>query len=158
MPDDLGASPTLYERDILAWSRQQASALRTRGAGGNALDYDNLAEEIEDVGKSQLQACESQLENIIKHLLKIEYVRSPETIPHWQAELREFRRQLGRRLTGTIANEMRPRLHETFAEVAGDLQIAKLISTEDAVEGVLREPYSWEEALDKDFYPEPRYD
>src|SRR5215470_15760572 len=43
----------LYEDDILLWSEQQAELLRRRAA--NDLDWANLAEEIEDVGKSQLR-------------------------------------------------------------------------------------------------------
>lgn len=44
-------SVSLYERDIVAWSEQQASLLR---AGRLAeLDIANIAEEIEDLGKSE---------------------------------------------------------------------------------------------------------
>jgi hypothetical protein len=48
---------TLYDADILPWSEQQAELLRQRSA--NALDWDNLAEEIKDVGLSQLHAVMS---------------------------------------------------------------------------------------------------
>lgn len=43
---------TLYQRDLLAWSRQQAEALRTaaRTSSNQLLDWENLAEEIEDLG------------------------------------------------------------------------------------------------------------
>jgi len=42
---------TLYEDDIIAWSKPQAALLR-RGEWSQ-LDIDNIAEEIEDVGKSE---------------------------------------------------------------------------------------------------------
>ena len=50
-------TPDLYDTDILIWSEEQAEFLRRRAA--NALDWDNLAEEIADVGLSQLHAVMS---------------------------------------------------------------------------------------------------
>ena len=41
----------LYEDDILLWSEHQAEALRRRAA--NEIDWENVAEEIEAVGRSQ---------------------------------------------------------------------------------------------------------
>jgi hypothetical protein len=54
MPQD-----DLYEEDYFAWTRAQAEALRARGRGANALDYDHLAEELDALGNEQLAACES---------------------------------------------------------------------------------------------------
>jgi len=54
MPDDL------YDRDIVAWATMQSDRLR-RVAGGervNDLDWDNVIEEIESLGRSQVQAVE----------------------------------------------------------------------------------------------------
>ena len=41
----------LYERDFYSWSMQQADALKSRDF--NAVDWDNVIEEIEDLGKTQ---------------------------------------------------------------------------------------------------------
>ncbi|MBV9250584.1 MAG: DUF29 domain-containing protein [Acetobacteraceae bacterium] len=60
----------LYDADVLLWSEQQAELLRRRAA--NALDWENLAEEIEDVGRSQLNAVESLLTQALLHYLKAE--------------------------------------------------------------------------------------
>ena len=67
MPDGL------YERDVLAWSQHQADLLRRLGRGErvNDVDWANIAEEIEDVGLSELHAVESFLNLIIVHLLKL---------------------------------------------------------------------------------------
>jgi hypothetical protein len=51
-----------YDTDILAWSEQQASVLRglrSRGDLPNELDLEHVAEEIEDVGRSELNAAQS---------------------------------------------------------------------------------------------------
>ena len=56
---------SIYEKDFLAWTEQQAVLLRRREAGHlvNDLDVDwaNLAEEIESMGASQRSACRSRL-------------------------------------------------------------------------------------------------
>ena len=40
---------TLYDDDVVAWAEQQAALIRTRQ--WPLVDVDNIAEEIEDVGK-----------------------------------------------------------------------------------------------------------
>src|SRR5215210_7847095 len=64
---------SLYDDDIYAWTQQQAEALRrlagTRRDLPNELDLENVAEEIEDVGKSELHRVESFLRLIWIHLL-----------------------------------------------------------------------------------------
>jgi Domain of unknown function DUF29 len=79
----------LYDADILLWSEQQAERLRRRAA--NALDWDNLAEEIGDVGLSQLRAVESHLILALLHDLKAEAWPLARDEPHWRAEARMHR-------------------------------------------------------------------
>lgn len=154
MADDLTKPVDLYDRDYVAWAEAQAAALRARGAGGNALDYDNLAEEVEDLGKSEIHACASQIDNIIRHLLKIEYVGPLQTVPHWRGEVFEFRRQLRRRLTRTIENRLRPELADTNRAAIKSLRLQGFLAESDQPD--LR-TYSWEQIVDPDWYPQPRY-
>jgi hypothetical protein len=55
---------SLYGEDILLWSEQQAAAIRRLGRTGcgisNDLDIENVAEEIESVGRSELAAVKSE--------------------------------------------------------------------------------------------------
>jgi hypothetical protein len=62
--------PDLYDTDILLWSEEQAALLRRRAA--NALDWDNLVEEIEAVGRKELHAVVSHLRLALPHDLKAE--------------------------------------------------------------------------------------
>jgi len=67
------ADTSLYDRDIVAWAEQQAEALRRLAASpaaANAVDWENVIEEIESVGRSELKGVESQLRNAIAHILK----------------------------------------------------------------------------------------
>ncbi len=157
MADDLHKPEALYDRDYVAWTAEQARALRARRGGENALDYDNLAEEIEDLGKSETRACESQVENILEHLLKIEFVGPVETVPHWRGEVRGFRRELSKRLTATIENRIRPDLSDTAAYVVRRLSDSGLLPDAEAV--LLRvQDYDWDRIVDPEWYPAPQYD
>ena len=83
--------PTSYEDDIYAWSQAQAAVLRrlaaTRRDLPNELDLEHVAEEIEDVGKSEVRTVESFLELLLRHLLKV--ASAPEARPgrHWRGEI-----------------------------------------------------------------------
>ena len=88
MADNQRTEP-LYDADILLWSEQQAELLRRRSA--NALDWDNLAEEIKDVGLSQLRAVQSHLVLALLHDLKAEAWPLSRDEPHWRAEARLHR-------------------------------------------------------------------
>ena len=66
----------LYDDDILLWSERQAKLLRRRAAGelvnDAELDWPNIAEEIEDVGRSRVPAVASHLILALLHDLKAE--------------------------------------------------------------------------------------
>ena len=88
MPDGL------YERDILAWSEEQARLLQRIAdgeAGVNAVvDWPNLIEEVQDVGLSQLKACQSLLRQALVHLLKLHAWPGSQSAEHWQDEAEAF--------------------------------------------------------------------
>ena len=84
----------LYDDDILEWSERQARLLRDVAAGwrGNeAPDWANVIEEIESVGRSQLNAIQSLLVQALLHDLKCTAWPLAPYVPHWQAEARGFR-------------------------------------------------------------------
>ena len=59
---------TAYEKDVISWSKEQAELLR---AGRfSELDIEHLADEIEDVGKSEKRELASRMVVLIVHLLK----------------------------------------------------------------------------------------
>src|SRR5947199_10324100 len=95
-------APSLYDEDFYAWTQEQAELLRRGGAGANGLDVEVIAEEIEDLGKSELHACQSLCEHIIEHLLKLEYSGLEQPADHWRDEIVEWRLQLEKVLTRSI--------------------------------------------------------
>ncbi len=85
----------LYDDDILLWSEHQAGLLRRRAAGEPVneaeLDWPNIAEEIESVGREQLRAVESSMVQALLHDLKAQAWPLSREVPHWRAEARRFR-------------------------------------------------------------------
>lgn len=63
--------PDLYNHDFYAWTQQQAALLRDQKTP--ALDYANLAEEIESLGRSEKRELGNRLHILVMHLLKWRY-------------------------------------------------------------------------------------
>ena len=60
-----------YDKDVILWSQEQAALLR---AGRfSQLDIEHLADEIEDVGKSEKREFASRMAILLAHLLKWHY-------------------------------------------------------------------------------------
>lgn len=117
MPDGL------YERDVLVWSQHQADLLRRLGRGErvNDVDWANVAEEIEDVGLSELHAVESYLVLIMVYLLKIRAWPDHRAAGHWHTEIGGFQGNAQRR----FAPSMRQRidLGALYADALRQLRI-----------------------------------
>ena len=78
----------LYDSDAAAWSEQQADALRRRAA--NEIDWDNVAEEIESLSRSDKREIRSRLAVICEHLLKWQFQPDARS-GSWRASIREAR-------------------------------------------------------------------
>ena len=96
----------LYESDILIWSEHQAELLRLHAAGeranDNTIDWPNIIEEIEDVGRSQLHSVEALLVQALRHMLKAEAWPLSRDAPTWRADAVDFRRQARRRFVSSM--------------------------------------------------------
>jgi hypothetical protein len=102
-----------YDDDLVLWAEAQARALRARMSTDSNLpiDWENVAEEIEALGKSQSRGLASRVATIIEHLIKLE--ASPATDPRngWRESIRRRRRGIERIL------EDAPSLGPTIAAV-----------------------------------------
>jgi hypothetical protein len=76
----------LYERDFYEWTIAQAALLRREAArrGNTELDVENLAEEIEGLGKSDRRALTSHVARVIEHLLKLQHSPAKQPRALWQ--------------------------------------------------------------------------
>ena len=83
--------PDRYEDDLAAWAENNAALLRQGRLA--EIDIDNIAEELEDLGKSERRALASHLRNLILHLLKWEFQPS-RRCPSWQTSIYNARREI----------------------------------------------------------------
>lgn len=84
-----------YDSDVLAWANEQADLIRARQF--DQLDWEHIAEEIEDVGKSERRELAHRMALLIAHLLKWQY--QPERqCNSWRRTIREQRRAIALRL------------------------------------------------------------
>ena len=89
---------TGYDQDVLEWAVEQARLLR---AGRfDQLDIDRIADEIEDVGKSEKRELASRLAVLLAHLLKRQH-RPARRGASWERTMREQRKQVLRKLKET---------------------------------------------------------
>jgi hypothetical protein len=91
---EMAKASALYDEDFVRWTEEQAAALR-RGKGSNLpLDWENLAEEIESLGKSDRRELRSQITRILRHLLKLEVSPAKEPRAGWRATVDEARTEI----------------------------------------------------------------
>jgi hypothetical protein len=99
-----------YESDILIWSERQAALLRRRAAGElvneGELDWTNIAEEIESVGRSELHGVESLLVQALRHMLKAEAWPLSRDAPVWRADAIDFRQQAARQFVPSMRQKI----------------------------------------------------
>jgi hypothetical protein len=144
-----------YTRDFYRWTRDQARRLREQASlrGNEPIDWLPLAEEIEDLGRSERRTCESLVELIVAHLLKLEHARDRRAAGHWKAEITAFRATLEKALTPSIRALVKRELEARYRVGA---RIAIRALEDDDPELVARLPpacpYSWRQ-LTEDWLP-----
>lgn len=94
----------LYETDFVEWTIKQAQALNDHDT--KALDWNNLKEEIEDLGKEQINAVSSFIKRLIEYKLKLEYSSHIYPRNHLQTEINNFQDEIERRLTKTLLDKI----------------------------------------------------
>jgi Domain of unknown function DUF29 len=97
--------PSLYDEDFLAWTEQQAALVR--GGHLDQLDLDNLAEELDTMGRSEWGEFENRLEVLLTHMLK--GAHQPENRTRgWDATINEQRTRLRRLFRRSPSVSARP--------------------------------------------------
>jgi hypothetical protein len=152
---------SLYQTDYYAWTQQQAAKLRAMAKRrvNSTLDLDNLAEEIESLGRSDWRAARSQVQRVIEHLLKLEFSPARDPRVQWLDSIDSARNELTDLLTPVLRREVEDDLADTFRRARetatkalrrhGERDAARALPTTC--------PYGFEQILDKDWYPSNRH-
>lgn len=111
----------LYERDFYEWTKAQAEALRAeagRAGRSNAIEWARVAEEIEDMGKSDLRECYSRVRTILEHLFKLAWSERQEPRGGWEATILVQRSDLEPVLTASLRVHVEQELEELHRRAA----------------------------------------
>lgn len=148
-----------YDTDFLAWTEEQARLLReaARERINTPIDWENVAEEIESMGRSELRAVESALVRVIEHLLKLEYSPAADPRGDWKVSVLEHRDRVARDLSASPS--LRGRIDIADIYKSGR-KIAALGLERDGLR--LSDlppdcPYSLNQLLDEDWWPLNRH-
>jgi hypothetical protein len=147
-----------YDNDFHAWTVEQSAALRRAADLGSnlGLDFENLAEEIESMGRSDKREIDSRLKQVLLHLAKLEW--SPDANPRngWRRTIIEQRDQIG------VVLRASPSLARFPCAILGDAwTTARELAAEDL--GLRRPsfpaecPYTAEQVLDDAWWPTNRH-
>lgn len=138
-----------YEADFYSWAMHQGDALRRRSA--NELDWDNLAEELESLGRSQQNELYSRYVVLLAHLLK--WIVQPDLRSRsWRATIAEQRRAIERLLRQNPG--LKSLEASTFAEAYLDARDRASGETDLDVESFPEEPpFTLIDATDGDWWP-----
>lgn len=141
---------TLYDSDYLRWLAETAGLLRS--GRFEQIDVLNLAEELDGMGRSEKRAVESNLEVLLRHLLKYQY-QSDRRSNSWRFTILEHRDRISKAFRDS------PSLRPYFASIYADcyatacqrLAVETGLPLETFPEQV---PFTPEATLDTEFLPD----
>jgi hypothetical protein len=138
-----------YDADVVAWANEQARLIRAGRL--DQLDLEHIAEEIEDVGKSEQRELASRMALLIAHLIKWKY--QPERQSNsWRRTIKEQRKALAFHLKQVPS--LKPRLDD--AEWQGAIWAdAVTLAINETGMGAFPDDCPWtiEQILADDFLP-----
>jgi hypothetical protein len=141
---------TLYDTDFYAWANEQAALLRVGRL--SELDIENIAEEIESMGRSEKRELVSRLTVLLVHLLKWRY--QPALQSHSsRTTIEQQRLQLEDHL------KENPSLKSQLNEIMSNAYRLARVGAEHET-GLLRKsfptacPFTFDEAMAQDFWPD----
>ena len=140
----------LYETDYMQWIETTIEKLRSQDYAN--VDWENMIEEIEAMGRSDRQHLKSNLIVILLHLLKWEF-QPEKRSGTWESSIIEHRRRVKDDLIDSPS--LKPYLENIFAE--GYTQAVKQAKAETDLPletFPVQCPYELPQVIDDEFLPE----
>ncbi len=145
-----------YDDDFYAWTQHQAAVVRALPVTDNRFDREHVAEEIEDLGKSERDALRSQIRRVIEHLLKLAYSPAEQPRLDWMDTIDVARQILADKVAATLRRDSEAGLPGLYAQArrqaARSLRRHDEASAADALPQA--SPYSLDDVCREDWYPE----
>jgi hypothetical protein len=139
-----------YDEDFYAWTMEQARLLRSGEL--SQLDIENIAEELESMGRRDRHEIESRLEVLLMHLLKWQ-IQVKMRSPGWAGTIREQRRRIAKLVRESPS--LRPVVSQLIPEAYAEAREKASEETGLAETAFPTEcPFTPEQVLVLDFLPE----
>lgn len=139
----------LYEKDFYAWIIENAKLIRENRLG--ELDVENLAEEIECMGRTEKRELFHRLIVLIMHLLKWKLQHQKQS-KSWRSTIWTQRRELVDLLeeSPSLRNILQERLAKAYENA-----VIKAIGETSLPQSVfpVECPFTWEQIFDENFWP-----
>ncbi|HZK89216.1 MAG TPA: DUF29 domain-containing protein [Stellaceae bacterium] len=157
MPDGPRVNAPDYDDDFYAWTQHQAAVLRSMPTADNRFDRENVAEEIESLGRDQRDAVRSQVRRVIEHFLKLQYSPAREPRSGWMGSVVEARAALEDRMSATLRSAIEAELSRLYRVGRKQAALGMEPYGETNAAAVLPAvcPYTLAEICRDDWYPEP---
>ncbi len=143
---------SLYDKDFYAWANEQAALLRDGKL--DAADIENIAEEIESMGKGEKRELVSRLTILLLHLLKWRYQPERRTTS-WESTIQVQRNDLGDHLEDNPS--LKSKLDEAIGKGYRDAALIAIGETglpKSTFPAIC--PWSFEQMMDLEFWPDPQ--
>jgi hypothetical protein len=143
-----------YDDDFYAWTQYQAEVLRNLRTRDNRFDREHVAEEIEDLGKSERDAVRSQVRRILEHFLKLAYSRAADPRYGWMGSILDARAVLEDKISPTLRRDIEETLPRLYQRARRAVELSFKEHWENP--SLPAEcPYTTDQLLTDDWYPEP---
>ena len=123
----------LHDRDFNLWIENQVVAIKNKNL--NDMDWENLLEEIEDMGASQKRALRSYYYKLAEHILKLRdwHSERKRNSAKWRVEITNFRRAINDILqdSPSLKNYLQDNHINWFNKVVNNYLKNKLFTIED---------------------------
>ena len=136
----------LHESDFNLWVERTKEAIQNRDFEN--MDWDNLLDEIDDLGKSEKRSLDSYMQRLIEHILKLKYwdVEKERCSQGWMREVTNFRNRIKRIL------KKNPSLHNYLKAEYSDIYQDAIATMSFDFDIPKASFVAVEQIMDKDYY------
>ena len=143
-------STSLYETDFYAWTQLQARLIKEKQLA--QVDLENIAEELESMGKSEKRELESRLVVLIMYLLKWQF-QPKRRNKSWRSTINTQRDELERliRLSPSLKHIIYESITRAYSSARYHFEDETSINKEILPDNC---QYTFEQIMDKKYWPE----
>jgi hypothetical protein len=135
------SSPQTYDQDFALWVEENIVLLKAKNY--DAVDWDNLIEEVEGLTRSDKRELENRLITLFEHALKRRYVSLPDCYRGWEVTLKRTQKQLRRVLKDS------PSLRNYFVSIIEECYQDALINMRDEYDAIFPDRLPFSEDIDQ---------